>query len=166
MVVFLADRTNLQRRRLHDRIKNRLDGEFEAVRRRRAEPREDGPSRVVAELDPRALLDRTYPAAEARLEVGFELQTGVQHEYYWVNWVEPARQFLVGWHQDETHDDLGPVHLQVNDGTRAVAREPAQFINSHPLDVVDRRLESLREVVAAVEWNQGRPVGLDESAVG
>jgi hypothetical protein len=54
----------------------------------------------------------------------------------------------------------------VNDGTRAVAREPAQFINSHPLDVVDRRLESLREVVAAVEWNQGRPVGLDESAVG
>ena len=36
-----------------------------------------------------------------------------------------------------------------------------QFIDSHPLDVVERRLTSLRDGVLAVEWEQGRPVGLN-----
>ena len=49
MVVFLANRANLQNKRLHDRIQNRLSGEFENVRRRRAEPREAGPYRIVAD---------------------------------------------------------------------------------------------------------------------
>jgi hypothetical protein len=66
----------------------------------------------------------------------------------------------VGWHQDDTHDDLGPVHLQVNDGATPVTHEPAPFIDSHPLDVVERRLTSLPDAVRAVEWEQGRPVGL------
>jgi len=35
MVVFLANRANLQNKRLHDRIQNRLSGTFENVRRRR-----------------------------------------------------------------------------------------------------------------------------------
>ena len=89
---------------------------------------------------------------------------GEPSEYYWVNWIEPDRSLLVGWHQDDTHDALGPVHLQVNDGATAVTHVPAQFIDSHPLDVVERRLTSLRDAVLAVEWEQGRPVGLDSAA--
>ncbi len=165
MVVFLADRTNLQSKRLHDRIQNRLSGEFDNVRRRRAEPREAGPHRVVADVDPRQFLgDDEYPAATARVEIGFQLQTGEPYEYYWFNWIEPDRSMLVGWHQDDTHDDCGPVHLQVNDGATPVAHEPAHFIDSHPLDVVEHRLTSLQDAVLAVEWEQGRPVGLAAAA--
>jgi hypothetical protein len=69
----------------------------------------------------------------------------------------------VGWHQDDTHDDLGPVHLQLNDGATPVAHESAAFIDSHPLDVAERRLDSLRYAVLAVEWEQGRPVGFDSA---
>ncbi len=164
MVVFLANRANLQSKRLHDRIQNRLSGEFNNVRRRRAEPRETGPYRVVADVNPRQFLgDEMYPVTTARIEIGFQLRTRVAHEYYWLHWIEPERSLLVGWHQDDTHDDLGPVHLQVNDGATTVAHEPAQFIDSHPLDVVERRLNSLRDAVLAVEWEQGRPAGLDAS---
>lgn len=165
MVVFLANRANLQSKRLHDRIQNRLSGALDNVRRRRVEPREAGSYRVVGELDPRQFLgDDTYPTTTARIEIGFQLRTGDLHEYYWFNWIEPERGLLVGWHQDHTHDDLGPVHLQVNDGSSAVAHEPAQFIDSHPLDVVERRLASLQAAIFAVEWEQGLPVGLDTSA--
>ncbi|RLM59734.1 hypothetical protein DVK02_03105 [Halobellus sp. Atlit-31R] len=153
MVVFLANRANLQSKRLHDRIQNWLSGAFENVRRRRAEPREAGPYRTVTEVDPRQFLgDDEYPVATTRIEIGFQLQTGEPHEYYWFNWIEPERSLLVGWHQDDTHDDLGPVHLQVNDGATPVAHEPAEFIDLRPLDVVERRLNSLRDAVLAVEW--------------
>jgi hypothetical protein len=165
MGVFLANRANLQSKRLHDRIQNRLSGEFDNVRRRRAEPRESGPYRVVAAVDPRQFIgDETHPVTSARVEIGFRLQTGKPHEYYWFNWIEPERSLLVGWHQDDTHDDLGAVHLQVNDSATAVAHKPAQFIDSHPLDVVERRLGSLRDAILAVEWEQGRPIGFDTDA--
>jgi len=165
MVVFLANRANLQNKRLHDRIQNRLSGTFENVRRRRAEPREAGPYRVIADVNPRQFFgDDEYPVTAARIEIGFQLQTRESHEYYLLNWIEPDRSLLVGWHQDDTHDDLGPVHLQVNDGATPVAHESAQFIDSHPLDVVERRLDSLRDVVLTVEWEQGQPVGFDSAA--
>jgi hypothetical protein len=102
----------------------------------------------------------------ARVEIGFQLQTGEPHEYYWFNWIEPDRSLLVGWHNDDTHDDLGPVHLQVNDGATPVSHESAEFIDSHPLDVVERRLHLLRDAVLAVEWGQERPVGVDFTAIG
>ncbi|RQG95740.1 hypothetical protein [Natrarchaeobius oligotrophus] len=161
MVVFLANRANLQRKRLHDRIQNRLGGEFDGVHRRRTEPREAGPYRVVGTVNPRKFLDdKEYPTTTARVEVGFQLQTAELYEYYWFNWIEPDRQLLVGWHQDDTHADLGPVHLQVTDSTTAVEHQPANFIDSHPLDVIERRLESLPDAVTAVEWEDGRPTGL------
>jgi len=86
------------------------------------------------------------------------------HEYYWFNWIEPERSLLVGCHQDDTHDDLGPVHLQVNDGSAAVDHQRVQFINSHPLDVVEQRLNSLHAAVVSVKWEQERPIRLDTSA--
>ncbi|TMT81463.1 hypothetical protein E2L06_15900 [Haloterrigena sp. H1] len=164
MVVFLANRKNLQSKRLHDRIQNRLSSEFDNVRRRRSEPREAGPYRVVGEVNPRQHLgDGNYPATVARIEIGFQLQTGDPYEYYWFNWIEPEQNLLVGWHQDDTHDGLGPVHLQVNDGSMAVTHQPAQFVDSHPLDVVAHRLAALPDAVSAVEWENGHPAGLDSS---
>lgn len=165
MVVFLANRENLQSKRLHDRIRNRLDGELTDVRRRRTEPREAGQYRVVGEVNPGQFLDDPdYPATRARIEIGFRLRTGDPSEHYWFNWIEPERDALVGWHQDDTHEDLGPVHVQVNDGSRAVEHRPARFLDTHPLDIVERRLASLADLVQAVDWADGRPVGLDASA--
>nr|WP_231857242.1 hypothetical protein [Natronomonas moolapensis] len=116
-------------------------------------------------MNPRQFLDDVeYPVTAARIEIGFQLQTGEPYEYCWFNWIGPDRSLLVGWHQDDTYDDLGPVHLQVNDGATSVAHEPAEFIDSHPLDVVERRLNALRDAVLAVEWEQGRPAGLDSTA--
>ena len=164
MAVFLANRANLQSKRLHDRIQNRLGGAFEDVRRRRAEPREAGPYRVVAKVNPRQFLrDDEYPVTDARIEIGYQLRTSDPYEYYWFNWIEPERSLLVGWHQDDTHDDLEPIHLQVNDGPTAANHQRAEFIDSHPLDVVEQRLNSLPDAVFAVEWEQGRPVGFDTS---
>ncbi|WP_345784090.1 hypothetical protein [Natronolimnohabitans sp. A-GB9] len=160
MVVFLANRANLQNKRLHDRIQNRLSAQFNDVHRRRTKPREAGSYRVVSTVNPRQFLgDQEYPTTTARVEVGFQLQTGEPYEYYWFNWTEPDRQLLVGWHQDDTHDDFGPVHLQLNDGSTAVEHQPANFIDSHPLDVIERRLESLPGAVTEVEWENGRPIG-------
>ena len=164
MVVFLANRSNLQGKRLHDRIQNRLTGEFDNVRRRRAEPREAGPYRVVGEVNPRQYFsDAEYPTTTARIEIGFQLRTTASFEYYWINWIEPDRSLLVGWHQDDTHGDLGPVHLQINDGTTTVAHQPAEFIDSHPLDVLAHRLASLQDAVSSVEWENGRTIGFGTS---
>ena len=117
-------------------------------------------------MDPRQYLnDEEYPATAARTELGFQLRTGELSEYYWFNWIEPKRSLPVSWHQDDTHHKLGPVHLQVNDGSTAVDRQSARFVDSHPLDVGEQRLGELQAAIFAIEWNDGRPVGLDQSAL-
>jgi hypothetical protein len=165
MVVFLADRTNLQTRRLHERIKQKLQPVLTSTQLRLARPTEPGQYRVVGTVVPQRFLDDdTYPVEQARVEVGFKLDTSDPYEYYWLNWIEPARNVLVGWHQDETHESLGPVHLQVDHRDTTVARESAHFIDSHPLDVIENRIGTLPDAVRAVEWKDGRPVGLDPTA--
>ena len=164
MVVFLANRENLQSKRLHDRIQQRLSADCDNVRRRRTEPRETGSYRVVGDVNPRQfLVDDEYPVTAARVEIGFQLRTSDPYEHYWINWIEPDRSLLVGWHQDNTHDDLGPVHLQVNNGSTVVAHEQAQFIDTHPLDVAEQRIKSLQDAIFAVNWEKKQPIGFDTS---
>jgi len=161
-MVFLANRANLQVRRLHKRIASRLRGSCETVQRRRAGPREPGPYRVVGEVTPhRVLAVDAYPTDDARIEIGFRLETEVGHEHYWCTWIEPERGLSVGWHQDGSHEDLGPVHLQLDSGKSVVDRQPATFVDAHPLAVVDRRLASLPAVVKGVAWEGGEPVGIE-----
>ena len=157
MVVFLADRSNIQTKRLHDRIKQMIRSDFEDVRRRRAEPREPGTYRVVGETNSRTFLgNEDYPAMTGRVEIGFRLRTDEPYEHYWINWIEPDREMLVGWHQDDTHDSLGPVHLQINRGSEVIDRMSAEFIDSHPLGVVVRRIDELKEVVPSVNSDEGQ----------
>lgn len=163
MVVFLADRTNVRVRQLHRRVKNRFqsDGRFDTVRFRVSEPREPGPYRVVADVNPRQFLDdSSYPASDARLETGVQLSDRSK-EYYWFNWIEPDRDFLLGWHRDDTHPGLGPVHVQVSQSGSAVAHRSAQFLDRHPMAVVEARLEQLPEALARVDWEDGTAVGID-----
>lgn len=164
MVVFLPNRGNVHVRQLHRRIKNRFqsDDPFDAVRLRASESREPGPYRVVAEADPRRLLgDQSYPESDGRIEVGVRTLDRRPREHYWFNWIEPARSFLVGWHRDDTHSDLGQTHLQVNQAGRTVAREAAQFLDEHPLAVVEARLRQLPDALERVEWDEGSVMGID-----
>jgi len=52
----------------------------------------------------------------------------------------------MGWHRDQTHDELGPVHFEYNvpeqDKTR-VAVEP--LIDSYPLNVTEKRVSTILE---------------------
>lgn len=164
MVVFLADRCNVQIRQLHRRIKNRFqsDDKFDTVQFRVSEPREPGPYRVVVRTDPRQCLEKSsYPVSTARIEIGFQLPKRCSHEFYWFNWIEPDRDVLLGWHRDDTHSDLGPTHLQVNQGRDAIAHEPAQFIDKHPMAVVEARLRQLPSVLEKITWKNGSVGGID-----
>lgn len=164
-MIFLANRSNLQLRRLHkERIVSRFesDGLFEHVEFSRAGVRSPGQYRVVAETDPHLFLDSPdYPTQDARIEVGFDGIGDLGSDRYWINWVETERSLLVGWHQDETHPEFGDVHLQVNDADTTVEHVTAEFIDSHPLDVLSQRLSQLPSVVEAVHWEDGRPMGFD-----
>lgn len=161
---FLVGRIPGGNGRLHRRgIRNRLQQRFVNVRVRRANRRDPGPYRVVAETSAPAFIeDDGYPVSDATLEVGFDIeQSADPFDHYWINWIEPSRSFLVGWHQDATHDDLGRVHLQVNDAGGVVTREPAQFVDGHPIAVLEARLDQLADLVRAVRWQDGRPTGID-----
>lgn len=164
MVVFLANRDNIRIRQLHRRLKTRFqsDTRFETVHLRVSDPREPGPYRVVAHVEPRAFLDDpSYPVATARLEIGFQLPDHAPHESYWINWIEPDRRFLLGWHQDDTHPDLGHVHVQLTQGETPVVRAAAQFIDNHPMAVVEARVRHLPSTLAQVDWDDGDAVGLN-----
>lgn len=164
MVVFLAGRGHIQTRQLHKRIKNRFqsDTEFGTVRFRIAGQRESGPYRVNAETNPRVFLDDdSYPVTTARIEVGFELREGNGHDFYWFNWIEPDRNFLLGWHQDSDHQSLGPTHIQVSQNDTAVDHASASFIDKHPMAVVDSRLAQLPDALASVQWKNKTVAGID-----
>lgn len=164
-MVFLANRANLRNKRLHRRVRTRLQKApgCRAVQLRVATHREPGPYRVVAETDPQQWLETTaYPVQAGRLEVGFNVETGTEYDHYWINWIEPERQLLLGWHQDHDHPDLGPVHLQLAHGDAVIDREPAEFIDDHPLAVFELRLGQLPLAVDDIEWEDDRALSLHD----
>lgn len=163
MVIFLAGRGNIQTRELHKRIKNRFqsDSNFGTVQFRVTGPREQGAYRVEAETNPRGFLgDDSYPVTTARLEVGFEL-AGSGHDFYWFNWIEPDRNFLLGWHQDSAHPDLDPVHIQVNQNDASIEHESATFIDKHPMAVIETRLDQLSDALDSIQWNNNTVTGIN-----
>lgn len=164
MALFLAGREHIRIRQLHRRIKNRFqsDDRFETVRFRVAEPRDPGPYRVIGDVDAqRFLADTTSSTTTARIEIGFQIPDRSSHEWYWFNWIEPDRQFLLGWHRDGDHPNLGPTHMQVNQGGTAVDHESAVFIDKHPMAVVEARLQQLPNALTRVRWKNGTAVGIE-----
>jgi len=162
MVVFLADRSNLRVRRLHRRLANRCqsDDRFGTVRLTVADRRDPGPYRVVAEIETAGLCLGDPAETDTRLEVGFALTEAVPHEYYWFNWIEADRDLLAGWHQDATHSDLGPVHVQLNQGDRTVTWESATFVDKHPMAVFEVRLDQLPALLGRIEFDGETATGL------
>ena len=163
-MIFLANRGGLGNKRIHRRIKNRLQSgsAFSSVQLRVSTHRESGPYRVIAEVDPREFLeDSSYPVDSARLEIGFDVETDTDNDFYWISWIEPERSLLVGWHQDDDHPEYGEVHLQLHQSDSVTLRESAEYIDKHPMAVVEARLEQLSGVIHMIAWDSGTATGVD-----
>lgn len=160
-MIFLANRANLDTRHLLSRLHNRLQTQVTA---------EDSPIEQVwyhtsagnkvgvrATLNASRFLGTTYSVEEAELHVSFDFPPNRPYDFYKIQWVEPERERMLGWHQDETHMDLGECHFQIDYRGETVQRESATFLDSHPLNVFDQRIDHLVELVGAVSWETDRP---------
>lgn len=160
-MIFLANRANLDKRTLLSRIHNRLQTQV---------PKEDSPVEQVwyhtstgnkvgvrATVTPDEFLGTSHPADEAELQVSFDFPQTYSYDFYQIQWVESDRDLMVGWHQDETHMDLGECHIQLDYQGETLQREEAAFLDAHPLNVFDRRIDDLVEVLDALTWEDGVP---------
>lgn len=155
-MIFLAGRDRYTQRTLlrdiHDRLTNQAGCEDVHYRPSRRRPRD-----VIVNIDPTTFLGAPYEANRVRLEVRFWYPADTNHEYYRINWIEPTRNLMVGFHQDADHQDLGPCHIQLNYEDRPVDRFEATFLDAHPLSVLERRLQQLPTALNSIRWEDEQP---------
>ena len=128
------------KRRIYQRIHQRLSTqpEFSDVQYL---PSRNRPRKIHAIVDVGQFRGRPYPSSTARIEIEFLFRQDWNH--YWIQWIESDRGFSCGWHQDNTHMELGHCHFQREYPDGSVEREQAAFLDAHPLAVVETRLQSL-----------------------
>lgn len=155
-MIFLAGRDRYTQRSLLRDVHNRLTNQAgcEDVRYR---PSQRRPRYVIADVDPTTFMGNSYVAETARLEIRFWYPAGVNHEYYRINWVEPDRNLMLGFHQDADHQNLGPCHIQLDYENTPVDRYSASFLDTHPLAVLDERLQQLPGALKSISWQDGQP---------
>lgn len=161
-MIFLANRANLDTRTLLNRLHNRLQTQASKT---------DSPVKQVwyhtslgdklgvrATIAAPAFLGTPHPVPEAQLQVSFAFPPDSAYDCYTIQWVESDRNLMLGWHQDETHMDLGPCHLQLDYRGETVQRADAAVLDSHPLNVFDQRTAELVSLLDELQWENGRPV--------
>ena len=160
-MIFLANRANLDKRTLLNRIHNQL--QTQAIK--------DGSSvehvwyhtsfgnkvGVRASLNAPAFLGTEYPIDGAELHVTFDFPPNRDYDFYKIQWVEPERSLMVGWHQDKTHMDLGECHFQIDYREETVQRDAATFLDNHPLNVFDQRTDHLIAILDSLMWENDLP---------
>lgn len=160
-MIFLANRANLDRRSLLTRLHNTLQTQV---------PQADAPVEQVwyhtsagnkvgvrATITTAAFLGHSSPLETAELQVSFDFPPERSYDFYRIQWVDPERELMLGWHQDDTHMNLGECHLQLDHHGETVQREPATFIDAHPLNVFDQRMDHLVELLTAMTWIDDDP---------
>lgn len=167
-MIFLANRANLDRRTLYRRIHDILasrskdaESPVESVwyHRSKADPEE-----IHASINAVGLVGEAYPVKKAELQVYFDFPRSSDFDCYRIQWVEPERDFMIGWHQDETHPELGNCHLQVDFEGNPTQRTAAQQLDKHPLNVFDERLQALPKILRETSWEGDSPE-VDESSM-
>ena len=125
--------THLHRYEVHKRATTRLRRE-PGVTAVNAEPSPMRPVRLVATLDRSIFFDRNPDAGDATLE--FEWRPRSERDEFRIQYNEPGSAWSCGWHQDETHENLGPSHFQVDHDEWATPhRESPSFGDSNPIRV-------------------------------
>jgi len=155
-VIFLANRGNLTKRQLYRNTSNRLQKE-PGCQTVSYDPSRARPKRVVGEFDPDLFSEEDYAITDARLEINVWFPSDVNYEYYEIEWIEPNRNLGLGWHQDQTHPSLGKCHFQINHHEQTVCREDAVFLDHHPLNVLEARLDQLKSLLPALDWSGTTP---------
>lgn len=135
------------KKKLYQRIHNRLSSQT-AFTNVHYQPSKTRPRVVCADVDPALFVEPTYPAAQARLELEFDLRSHWDH--YWIQWIEPERGLSCGWHQDQTHMEHGRCHFQIDYPDGTIDRTPATTLEAHPLTVVEYRLNTLPEELTTI----------------
>lgn len=160
-MIFLANRTNLEKRtiltRIHNRLQTQVPDEESPVTQVWYQTSKANKIGVRATLTPEEFLQTSYPVAEAELQASFDFPQADSYDFYRIQWVESDRELMLGWHQDETHTDLGKCHFQIDYQGETVQRETATFLDSHPLNVFDQRIDALVDVLTALTWDNTVP---------
>lgn len=167
-MIFLANRANLDERtllnRLHKRLQTQVDAGTTPIEQVWYHTSSGNKVGVRATVDAPAFLGESYAVDEAELQVAFELPPDREYDHYRIQWVESERDLMVGWHQDQTHADLGECHFQVDYRGETVQREEAAFLDAHPLNVFDRRTDHLVAILDSLAWENELP-SVPESVV-
>jgi hypothetical protein len=97
----------------------------------------------MATLDRAIFFAQTPDDGEATLE--FEWRPQSERDTFRIQYNESGTPWSCGWHQDETHESLGPSHFQVDHETWGEShREPASFTDSNPMAILETCLSELR----------------------
>jgi hypothetical protein len=91
------------------------------------------------------------------LDVSFDFPPNYAYDFYKIQWVEADRELMIGWHQDETHMDLGECHFQIDYCGETVQRDEAAFLDMHPLNVYDQRIDDLVDTLNELTWEDELP---------
>lgn len=140
--------THLHRYEVHKRVTNRLQREA-GVTTVEAKPSPMRPVRLVSTLDRAVFFDQNTDAGDATLE--FEWRPNSKRDEFRIQYNEPGTPWSCGWHQDKTHEKLGPSHFQVDhDAWPAPHRESASFTDSNPMAILETCLTELRDRVPSL----------------
>lgn len=160
-MIFLANRANLDRRtlltRLHTRLQTQVPSEDTPVEQVRYHSSAGAKVGVRAKITASGFLGTSYPVEEVELQISFDFPPEYDYDFYTIQWVEAERELMIGWHQDETHVDLGECHLQLDHRGETRQRASATFLDVHPLNVFDQRVDDLVAILRAVTWDDDHP---------
>ena len=137
--------THLHRYEVHKRVATRLRREA-GITAVTTEPSPMRPVRLAATLERAVFFDQNLEGGEATLE--FEWRPHSERDEFRIQYNEAGTPWSCGWHQDETHENLGPSHFQVDhEEWSASHRESASFKDSSPMTILETCLSELRVCV-------------------
>jgi hypothetical protein len=98
---------------------------------------------LQAQIDPSRVIPSTGPISPT-LDV--EWRFIEEEPYYRIHYADPNTGFNCGWHRDDDHPDLGPVHFQYkHPGVNKREYNRAQFNKSIPTEILWTALDRLFE---------------------
>ncbi|AUX09166.1 hypothetical protein AArcSl_1537 [Halalkaliarchaeum desulfuricum] len=156
LFIFLAHRSLLDQHTAHGEIRTWLRNQGGCYDVRYA-PSSIRRHEVCATIEPEILLGRPYPSETVELRVEFEFPEDTEYDQYEIQWIDGERNYSFGWHQDETHLDLGRCHFQLEYRDETLARKPAVFHDIHPVNVLEQRLSLVPSILELVTWEYNRP---------
>lgn len=94
-----------------------------------------------ARIDPDRIEPLPGPNAPT-LDVEWRFDDGTQ--YYRIHYADPNTGFNCGWHRDDDHPELGPVHFQYEQPEPGeCGRESAEFSKTLPTEILWTALDRL-----------------------